>query len=248
MTNIFIFGIHGKMGALTHRLAQKKQNVCVSGGFSTTMHNGAFTSVDQVNVPIDVIVDFSSPSAVDDIVRLCQKNSCALLVASTGHTPDQIERISSLSHNHPIMISPNLSVGVNMFFALTEFAGKAFSHADTCIIDYHHSQKKDAPSGTAKALVKAIENGKNNRQNRLNEERMDREPQVATLSIRGGTIVGKHDVIFACHGETITLTHNAESREIFADGAIEVATWLAKKSAGLYSVKDYIREALHVEL
>jgi len=248
MTNIFIFGVHGKMGALTRRLAQAKRDVCVSGGFSTKRHSDAFTSIDQVSVPMDVIVDFSSPSATDDIVRLCQKNSCALLVASTGHTPDQIERIKFLSFKHPVMISPNLSIGVNLFFALTEFASRAFSHADTCIIDYHHSQKKDAPSGTAKALAKAIENGKNNRQNRLNEERMDREPQVATLSMRGGTIVGKHDVIFACHGETITLTHNAESRKIFADGAIEVATWLAKKSAGLYSVKDYIREALHVEL
>ncbi len=241
MINLFIFGIEGRMGSLTKELAAQTRGVNLVGGFSTRRGEGIFNSVKEIDVPVDVIIDFSSPDATDELIELTLKKRCALVVASTGHSTQQTEAINQLSSVVPLLVSPNLSEGVNGFLELVAKATELFPDADIEIIDYHHSKKLDSPSGTAKAISRRITQ-KRRELYPLLRTTFRSEGEIGMSSVRCGTVVGRHDVIFASKNETVTLTHNAEGREIFAQGGINVAMWLAKKPKGRYTMEEFLKE------
>lgn len=207
-----------------------------------------FTVCDSVSalaeVP-DVLIDFSHPSALDSLLIYSLTNGVPLVLATTGYTPEQIEKIHSASSQVPVFFTANMSLGINL---LSELAKKAASvlgdQFDVEIIERHHNQKIDAPSGTALMLaesVNSVRGGKYNYVYDRHSVRRKREPtEIGIHSVRGGTIVGDHEIVFAGRDEVITLSHSAASKEVFAVGAVNAAVFIADKAAGLYSMADMI--------
>lgn len=175
----------------------------------------------------DVAIDFSNASSIDKVCSAALKNMKALVIGTTGHSAEQRQSIEQASKSLPIVFASNFSVGVNTLFALTrraaEILGEDFAAE---ITETHHTQKKDAPSGTAKTLGEILtRSGK---------------PNVPIQSIREGDVVGEHTVLFVGPNERLELTHRAGSREIFASGALRAAEWVVGKPAGLYSMQNVL--------
>jgi len=263
MTNIFIFGINGKMGSLTKELALKDSDICVVGGAykkdnecvleyfepSLRIKDEANLRVKDEYTPtkntpkVDVIIDFSACDAYNDVVRLCKKHNCRVIVASTGHTTSQIDSFRDLAKTLPVMIAPNLSIGVNSFIRIVEFATQALNDSEIEIVEYHHSKKADCPSGTAKQICNSII-AKNHELYSILRTTKRNKSEIGISSVRCGSIVGRHDVIFGLENETITLTHNAINKQTFAIGAIKASKWLNSKPNGLYTMNDYMNEVV----
>ena len=175
----------------------------------------------------DVAIDFSNASAIDEVCRAASQNRKALVIGTTGHSPEQRQSIEKTAKLLPIVFASNFSVGVNALFALTRRAAEIFgSEFAPQIVETHHTKKKDAPSGTAKTLGEILKE----------ELRIE----IPIESIREGEVVGEHTVTFVGPGERLELTHRAGSREIFARGALRAAEWIVGKPAGLYSMQDVL--------
>jgi 4-hydroxy-tetrahydrodipicolinate reductase len=181
---------------------------------------------------VDVAIDFSHADAIEEICRAALEHRRALVIGTTGHSADQRQLIQTASRSVPVVFASNFSIGVNGLFALTRRAGEILREFDVSIIETHHKTKKDAPSGTAKTLAQIAKSTR----------KVDKE--IPIESIREGEVVGEHSVTFAGHGEQLELTHRAESREIFARGALRAAAWVVGKPAGLYSMQDVLGIAL----
>ena len=237
---VLLVGAKGRMGQAIAAAAEAEDAVIVAAldqGDDLTKDIGA----------CDVVVDFSHPSATDEICRTCLGAGKPLVVGTTGHSDAERALLEKASKSVPIVFSPNFSVGVNALFWLTqktaEMLGQDF---DLEILEVHHRLKKDAPSGTAKKLaeilceVRKLDYTKNVAHGRegLIGERSAAE--VGVHSIRGGDIVGDHTVIFAGRGERLELTHKASSREAFATGALRAARWSVGRPPGLYSMEDVL--------
>jgi 4-hydroxy-tetrahydrodipicolinate reductase len=178
----------------------------------------------------DVAIDFSNASAIDEVCRAASQNRKALVIGTTGHSPEQRQSIEKTAKLLPIVFASNFSVGVNALFALTRRAAEIFgSEFAPQIVEAHHTKKKDAPSGTAKTLGEILKE----------ELRIE----IPIESIREGEVVGEHTVTFVGPGERLELTHRAGSREIFARGALRAAEWIVGKPAGLYSMQDVLEIA-----
>jgi len=175
----------------------------------------------------DVAIDFSNAGSIDEVCFAASKNNKALVIGTTGHTPDQRQLIEKAAKSLPIVFASNFSVGVNTLFALTRRAAQILGQDFAAeITETHHTKKKDAPSGTAKTLGEILtEAGKSN---------------LPIQSIREGEVVGDHTVVFVGPNERLELTHRAGSREIFARGALLAAEWVVGKPAGLYSMQDVL--------
>jgi len=175
----------------------------------------------------DVAIDFSNSGAIDEICRTALQHRKALVIGTTGHSPEQRQSIEKTAKSLPIVFASNFSVGVNALFALTRRAAAILgSEFAPEITETHHTMKKDAPSGTAKTLAEILKE--------------DLKVEIPIKSIREGEVVGEHTVIFAGPGEHLELRHRAGSREIFARGALRAAQWVFGKSAGLYSMQDVL--------
>lgn len=205
------------------------------------------TSIDNADLSnTDVVIDFSSPTATMLLLDKCVKEKKPLVIGTTGFTDDQKKIISEKAQIIPVLHSPNMSMGVNLLFKLTEIAAQALDTSyDVEIFEAHHRFKKDAPSGTAKRLVEAVrkmkglENAKEvTGRDGIVGERTDRE--IGVFAMRGGDIVGDHTVFFTAPGERIELTHRATSRDILARGAVTGAEFLAGKKPGLYNMFDVL--------
>lgn len=192
----------------------------------------------------DVLIDFSSAAAAEEICAAATKSGIPLVIGTTGHSAEQERRIESAAGTIPIVLASNFSVGVNALFALTESAAKILGrNFDAEIVETHHRMKKDAPSGTAKTLVDILRREREAKHVRFGREGMvgEREKgEIGVHSVRGGDVVGDHTVIFAGDGERLELTHRASSRETFARGALRAAKWIIGKPAGLYSMRDVL--------
>ena len=193
------------------------------------------------------IIDFSAPSATMKLIDESIKNKRALVIGTTGFSKDQIARIEEASKEIPILFSPNMALGVNLLFKLTEIAAKALDKDDydVEIFEAHHKKKKDSPSGTAKRLIEAVREMQGLQDAKevhgregLIGERSDNE--IGVMAMRGGDIVGEHTVFFTAMGERIELTHRATNRDIFARGAVTAMEFLADKKNGLYSTFDLL--------
>ncbi len=241
---LFIVGIGGKMGrALCESAAALRETV--SGGLDKVSAVGhpTFTTAAQVNVPVDAVIDFSRPETLHEVIALCKKLHCPCVLGTTGYSEEDKKKIADLSAIVPVFQSENMSIGVNVMSLLAEKAASLLSGFDIEIIERHHNQKADAPSGTAKLLCRALEKGLDYQPEyhcgrEGNAKRQKGE--ICMHAVRGGTIVGEHEIAFCGNNEVVTLSHAAESRTIFADGAVKAAQWLIGKQPGLYNMRDML--------
>ena len=194
----------------------------------------------------DVIIDYSNPASLAMLLEYGLVNNVALVLATTGYSEEQIAQIKKASEQIPIFFTFNMSLGINL---LVELAKKAASilgdQFDIEIVEKHHNQKIDAPSGTAIMIANAINETRNQQYHYVYDRharRMKREKnEIGMHAIRGGTIVGEHDVIFAGHDEVITLSHSAASKTVFAEGSVNAAVYLKGKAPGLYDMKELVK-------
>ena len=205
-----------------------------------------FPSLDQCSVEADVIVDFASPKAVDGLLAYSCKKQVPVVLCTTGLSKEQLAAVEKASQVTAILRSANMSLGVNLLLKLVSDAARvlAGSGFDMEIVEKHHNQKVDAPSGTALALADSMNQAMDGQYAYTcdrSTRREKRDPkEIGISSVRGGSIVGEHDVIFAGRDEVLTLSHTAYSKAIFAKGALEAAKFLAGKKPGMYSMTDVV--------
>ena len=220
-----------------------------SGILAMGMANGVLTVSDISGCinDFDVLVDFTSPSAIKEHVVLCQKHHKALVIGTTGFSDEQIKLVREAGRQIPIVISPNMSIGVNLCFSLVEAAAKAVGDEyDIEIFEAHHRNKKDSPSGTAlrmgqiaaETLGRNLEEVSNFGRRGISDGRDLRT--IGFSTVRAGDVVGEHTVIFAGQGERIEITHKASNRMTFAGGAVKAANWIFGKPAGAYTMQDVL--------
>jgi len=206
-----------------------------------------FQSLAECEVDADVIIDFASAKATDSLLDFCLQRGVPVVLCTTGLSEQQLERIERDSKKVPILKSANMSLGINTLLKILQDAAKVFVPAgyDIEIIEKHHNQKIDAPSGTALALADSINEVFDNEyvykyDRTLEREKRDKK-EIGMSVVRGGTIVGEHEVIFAGTDEVIEIKHTAYSKAVFGKGAVEAAKFLAGKAPGLYNMSDVIR-------
>lgn len=252
MFKIAIAGANGKMGGVIARLAAERTDCKVIAGIDlNTAPNGSFPIVkspfDLPEKP-EVIIDFSHPSALEDLLSYCKMNSVPAVFATTGYTEEQISAIKQAAEQIPVFFTFNMSLGINLLVELGKQAARVLGgQFDVEIVEKHHNLKKDAPSGTAIMLAEAINKELGGKMNYVYDRHSVRKPreanEIGMHSIRGGTIVGEHDIIFAGHDEVITLSHSAGSKEVFAAGAVNAAVYLAGREKGLYDMSDLLADS-----
>ena len=207
-----------------------------------------FPIVDSPNkLPVkpDVIIDFSNPASLDVLLEYCLSTGTPIVIASTGYTDEQIAKIKSAAEQIPVFFTFNMSLGINLLVQLAKKAAEVLGDRfDIEIVEKHHNQKLDAPSGTAIMLANAVnetlDNSKQYVYDRHSRRQKREKNEIGMHAIRGGTIVGEHDVIFAGNDEVITLSHSAASKTVFAEGSVKAAIYLKDQPAGLYDMQMLI--------
>lgn len=249
MVNVAICGCNGKMGKVIYNCIKQRDDCKVIGGIdiNTTVYADFPIVKNPQELPQkpDVIIDFSHPASLEGLLDYSLANNVAVVFATTGYSKEQIEKIKSAGTQIPVFFTFNMSLGINLLVELAKKATTVLgSQFDVEIVEQHHNQKIDAPSGTAIMIANAInetmQEGCQFVYDRHSQRKKREKNEIGIHSIRGGTIVGKHEVIFAGHDETITLSHQAASKEVFAVGAVNAAVFLKGKPAGLYEMSDLI--------
>lgn len=249
MTTVLLSGCGGKMGhVITESISGREDCRIVAGLDLVASHSGEypiFSSPDKCNVSADVIIDFSHPSVTSSLIRYALSTKTPAVIATTGLSGEQVDTLREASLSIPIFFSANMSLGVNLLVELAKKAAKALGNDfDIEIIEKHHNQKVDAPSGTALMIADAIsselENEPQYTYDRHSRRAKRSKTEIGIHAVRGGTIVGEHEIIFAGHDEIVTLSHSAMSKEIFCTGAINAALFLAGQKPGLYNMADLV--------
>ena len=250
MTNIILRGCRGKMGNVITQMVEEDENALIVAGIDVSKGRDdkypVFYSFMQCNVPADVIIDFSSPVNVREMLDFAIMRNIGIVLCTTGFSKEDQGLIDEASKQIPILRSANMSMGVNLIFKLVEEAARVLADSgfDIEIIEKHHSKKVDAPSGTALAIADSINEALDNQYEYVYDRTDIRAPRVKNeigiSSVRGGTIVGEHEVIFAGSDEVIEIKHTAYSKAIFAKGAIQAAKFLPGKAPGMYAMNDVI--------
>lgn len=254
MTRIILNGCGGRMGRVIASLAAGDPELEIAAGIDVAGCPEAdfpvFTKPEDCDTEADVIVDFSNPAALEGILSLAVSRALPLVLCTTGLSEAQIEEVKKASKKTAVLRSANMSLGINTIIQLLKSAAQVFCPAgfDVEVVEAHHSRKLDAPSGTAIALADAVneaEGGKYTYVYNRSDRRQERPGnEIGISSVRGGTIPGTHDVIFAGPDELIEIKHTAYSRAIFGNGALSAAKFLTGKPAGMYDMQDVIREKL----
>ena len=249
MVGVILHGCNGRMGQMLSELISKDEEMTVVAGIepSGEAKNDypVYKSFDELKETADVIIDFSTASAIDSLLDYCEKTHTPLVLCSTGLSEAQLDRVERLAKVSAVLVSANMSLGINMLLKLLKNVTKTLygNGFDIEIVEKHHNQKLDAPSGTALALADVMKEELDDISYNLDrsKERKKRERnEIGISAVRGGTIVGEHEVIFAGTDEVIEIKHTAYSRAIFAKGAISAAKFLKGKSAGKYNMSDVI--------
>jgi 4-hydroxy-tetrahydrodipicolinate reductase len=250
MVKMIMHGCNGHMGQVITQLVEQDAEIEIVAGIDpfTEKENSypVFAGIEDCNVAADVIVDFAAVAAVDALLDYAKKTGTPVVLCTTGLTEEQLAKVKETSQDVAILKSANMSLGINTLLKLLKDAAKVFGTAgyDIEIVEQHHRLKKDAPSGTALALADSVNEALGNEyayvydRSDRSQQRPDKE--IGISSVRGGTIVGVHDVIFAGTDEVITFQHTAYSKSVFAKGAIEAGKFLAGKPAGMYDMADVI--------
>ncbi len=243
-------GCNGKMGQVISDLCKEDSEIEIVAGIDpyTGVNNPypVFQNIQECNVTADVIVDFAAVFAVDDLLDYCVTHKMPVVLCTTGLSEEQLVRVEETSKQVPILKSANMSLGINILMDLLQKVAKVLATAgfDMEIVEKHHNQKVDAPSGTALALAdsinEALEYAYEYKYDRTQERQKRNQQEIGIHAVRGGTLVGEHEVIFAGKDEVIELKHTAYSKAIFGKGAVEAAKFLVGKPAGKYEMKDVI--------
>ena len=239
MIKVILNGANGAMGKVVVDLISADPDMEVVVGVDRRSDMDAafpiMDNINKVNVAADVVIDFSSVEAADELLDFIEQKKIPAVICTTGLSDTQIDRINELSLVSPILRSANMSLGINILSKVLAEVAPTLKKAgfDIEIVEAHHRRKLDAPSGTALLLADSI--------NSSMDEKLEYTYEIGISSVRGGTIVGDHDVIFAGEDEVISFNHRAYSRKIFANGAIAAAEFLLGKSNGLYDMSDVIK-------
>lgn len=249
MTRIILSGANGKMGKTIQSVVAGRENCEIVAGVDLNTQSDNFPiydSIDKVQEQADVVIDFTNPVLIDGLLDYSKKTSTPLVIGTTGFNDNQKKQIEKVSEESAVFFTYNMSLGINLLANLAKKAadilGKDF---DIEIVEKHHNQKIDAPSGTALMLADAIceefDEPLKYEYDRHSKREKRSKKEIGMHSVRGGTIVGEHEIIFAGRDEIITLSHSARSKEIFAVGAVNAAEFMKDKSCGMYSMKDLIK-------
>lgn len=250
MIRAIMHGCNGRMGQVIAGLIKEDTQIELVAGIDVSQHLTnpfpVFSKVEDCNVEADVIIDFASAVAVEDLLRFAADKQIPVVLCTTGLSEEQLQLVEETTKKVAILKSANMSLGVNLLMKLLKDAAKVLVAADFDIeiVEKHHNKKVDAPSGTALALADAINEEFQMSYDYRFDRSQDREQrpkkEIGISAVRGGTIVGEHDVIFAGNDEVITFNHTAYSKGVFAKGAIQAAKYLAGKKLGLYNMHDVI--------
>lgn len=250
MLKVLLNGCLGKMGQNIEDCVNERDDVMISCGVDIAEGERlypVYTCFVDVQEKPDVIIDFSNPLVLDDMLDFAVKNKTPVIICTTGFSENQVQKIKDTSNLIPVFYSGNMSLGINVLIELSKMAAKALSSTfDIEIIEKHHHRKLDAPSGTALMIADAISEVAGDTQyvyDRHAYRKKREHSEIGIHSVRGGTIVGEHEVIFAGHDEVVSIKHQAQSRGVFAAGAVNAAVYLKDKPAGLYSMSDLLKEA-----
>lgn len=249
MTKIILCGCNGKMGHVISKLVEERNDCVIVAGVDirTDCLCGyqVYSKISDITAEADVIVDFSHPSLLSDILDYAEDKNMPVVICSTGYSDSQVAEIKAAAEKLPVFYSRNMSLGINLLISLarkaTNILGESF---DIEIVEKHHNQKIDAPSGTALMIADAISEERTipsrYEYDRHSVRRKREKEEIGIHAIRGGTIVGEHDVIFAGHDEVLTISHSAGSKGVFAAGAVNAAVFMKGQKAGLYDMNDMI--------
>lgn len=252
MIKTIMHGCNGRMGQMITGLIAQDDRIELVAGIDVSDHitntYPVFKNINECNVEADVIIDFASSQAVDELLDYCARTATPCVLCTTGLSQEQLAKVEKTAEKTAILKSANMSLGINILMKLLKEAASVLAPAgfDMEIVEKHHNQKLDAPSGTALALADSINEELNHEYEYVYDRSTRREKrpekEIGISAVRGGTIVGDHDIIFAGTDEVITFSHTAYSRAIFAKGAIQAAKFLAGKGAGLYNMSDVINQ------
>lgn len=250
MVKIILYGCNGKMGQVINGICAQDLEIEIAAGVD--LYDGiqnpypVFQNIADCSVDADVIVDFSSAKAVDALLDYSMERKIPVVLCSTGLSEEQLAKVRQTATQTAVLKSANMSLGINMLLDLVKKAVHVLAPAgfDIEIVEKHHNQKLDAPSGTALALADSIneelEQPYDYQYDRSKERQKRPKNEIGIASVRGGNIVGEHDIIFAGTDEVVTFRHTAYSKAVFAKGAVEAAKFLAGKEAGMYDMADVI--------
>ncbi len=250
MIKMIMHGCNGKMGQVITDICKEDSEIEIVAGvdLDSRVKNDypVFANIGECNVDADVVVDFAAAAAVDGLLDYCMKHKMPVVLCTTGLSQEQLARVEEASRQTAVLKSANMSLGINMLMDLLQKAARILAPAgfDMEIVEKHHNQKVDAPSGTALALADSINEALDNayayKYDRTPERKKREKYEIGIQAVRGGSIVGEHEVIFAGTDEVIELKHTAYSKAVFAKGAVEAAKFLAGRSAGRYEMSDVI--------
>lgn len=249
MKRIVLSGCNGKMGHVVAQAVAERENCVIVAGFDihaeSTHTFPVYVDPEEFTGEVDVVIDFSHPAYLDKVLSFVSKRSLPIVVATTGLSTEQQKQLHQSSKSIPIFSSANMSLGVNLLLELCKKAAAVLSDSfDIELIEMHHNQKIDAPSGTALMLADGISSVLPEKPQYMydrHSQRKKREKnEIGIHSIRGGTIVGEHEVVFAGTDEVISIRHSASSKRIFATGAINAALFLSTQKPGLYDMSHLV--------
>lgn len=250
MVKIIMHGCNGHMGQVISGIVEKDPDAEIVAGIDIADHGKnsypVFTDIDACQVEADAIIDFSSAKATDKLLEYSAARQIPVVLCSTGLSQEQLAKVEETSRKVAVLKSANMSLGINTLLKLVQDAARVLAAAgfDMEIVEKHHRLKLDAPSGTALALADSINEAMDNQYHYVYDRSQKREKrddkEIGISAVRGGTIVGEHEIIFAGQDEVIEFKHTAYSKAIFGKGAVEAAKFLAGKPAGRYDMSDVI--------
>ena len=254
MIRVMISGCNGKMGQVVTAMCAANENIQVVAGVDVyaVQKNDYPVYADPMEFPgeADCIIDFSNPAALTPLLSYCKKTGCAVVLATTGYSEAQIHEIEEAAKEIRVFRSANMSLGINVLLSLVRQAAKILGGTcDIEIVEKHHNRKLDAPSGTAIMIADAASSALEEKPEYVYERHSVRQKrgknEIGISSVRGGTIVGEHEIIFAGTDEVLEIKHSAYSREIFANGAVQAAQFLAGRTEpGLYNMEHLVSEVM----
>ena len=250
MVKIIMHGCNGHMGQVISGIVEKDPDAEIVAGIDIADQGKnsypVFTDIDTCQVEADAIIDFSSAKATDKLLEYSAARQIPVVLCSTGLSEEQLAKVEETSKKVAVLKSANMSLGINRLLKLVQDSAKVLATAgfDMEIVEKHHRLKVDAPSGTALALADSINEAMDNKYHYVYDRSQKREKrddkEIGISAVRGGTIVGEHEIIFAGQDEVIEFKHTAYSKAIFGKGAVEAAKFLAGKPAGRYDMSDVI--------
>ena len=245
--NILLAGATGQMGQVVSQVIENSEHQIVAGFAHNTDSNFSYPiyqNIADISESFDVIIDFSIPETLPELLAFAKSKKVGMVIASTGHEEENIAKIHEAAQEIPILFSGNLSLGINVMEMVAEKLAQALAEFDIEIIEKHHRYKRDAPSGTAKMLFEAVNKGRGEKLIEVDGRSgviEGRDPnEVGVASLRGGSIVGEHSVLFAGEDEVVEIKHTASSKKIFAHGAVKAAAFVLTKENGLYTMSEVL--------